>query len=346
MDTEMEKLFGYAAIQSAPMYSLEECVAAEEQHRQIHAPDGAEGSAEYFEEIKERFRTALYLCDERERDFLSLAVESTVNKLAWTENMTYYPFRIFSNNDFIYLFLWEEQYYLVLPDELMTIYNEVMADADFAAVNARNVEMADYAAALLNLYGMYEIKWFAAVWNQHHKEKISEEEAEQFLSDQANFNADYFTDVGFVLNEFMDDDELEELQEAIERLDYYMPTKSVIRTYVQRGYDNSKISGEQEMDDFLAGFINDEQLLEIVQIGITISCERMEDPAFIRDLLEDVAAPLHDDTFVERFERLYNNLRYNTHVWPLRGFTPLQYQIETGNTILPFKLPKRKKTKK
>ncbi len=346
VNDKMKEMFEFEAIQAAPVHSLAECVAAAEERRQKDASDDIGNGTNPIEEIKERFCSSLYLCNERERAFLALAAGTTEKKAAWAEEVNYYPYRVFAHNDFVYLFLWDEQYYLVLPDELLVIYNEVTSEASFPATNAQKLEMTDYANALLNLYGAYEIEWFVTVWNHHHKDKITMEEAEEFLSDRAYFNSDFYFYDWFIVHDCMDEDEFEALWEKTEELDYYMPTKSVIREYRGKGYDDSKIPGEREMENFLAEYIQEERLLENVLFEIKESCERLKLPADIRESLADAAAPLDDEIFREKFERLYNNLRDNTHVWELKGFTPYQYQMETGEAIRRFQLPKDTRRKK
>ena len=151
------------------------------------------------------------------------------------------------------------------------------------------------------------------VWNHHHKDKITKEEAEKFLSDRAYFNSDYYFYDWFIVHDCIDEDEFDKLWESTEKLDYYMPTKSVIREYSQKGYDDSKIPGESEMDVFLVEYIKDERILEDLQFDIVTSCERLWLPSAVRETLTDANVPLDDEAFCERFERLYNNLRNNTH---------------------------------
>jgi len=69
-------------------------------------------------------------------------------------------------------------------------------------------------------------------------------------------------------------------------------------------------------------------------------------PDEVYEILPDAATPLDDEAFCGRFEQLYNNLRDNTHIWELRGFTPYQYKAETGYELLRFELPKIKNVHK
>jgi hypothetical protein len=125
-----------------------------------------------------------------------------------------------------------------------------------------------------------------------------------------------------------------------------MPTKSVIREYFAKRHDyDYKFPGEKEIDEFLAGYIKDERILDDLQHEIVHSCERLKSPTEVRELLEDADAPLDDAAFAGKFEQLYNSLRSNVRIWELHGFTTYQYQKETGKEIPRFRLPKGKKKK-
>ncbi len=344
-DADMMDLFEFDAIPTAPVYTLAECIAAKANHK-AEFWEEFEDCTDPAEEIKKRFRSALPLCNAREQAFIKLMAELAENKAAWAQDVAYYPFRVFAQNDFAYLYLWNGQYHLVMPAELLAVYNEVISDENFTANNAQKLEMTDYAAAMLNLYGAYEADWFATVWNHHHKDKITKTEAEGFLSDRAYFHSDYYFYDWFVVHDCLTEDEFEDLWETAEKLDYYMPTKQVIREYAHKGHDNSKISGEREMENFLAGYIQDDHVLEFTQFGVKWSCERLQTPEEVRDVLADAGAPLKDGHFCAEFERLYNSLRENTHIWELKGFTPYQYQMQTGECISRFQLPKGKTGRK
>lgn len=342
---EIKESFQDRIIYGEPVYSLAECVSA--QNTDDEDTDGdSENHSNPVEEIKERFRTGLYLCDPSQLDFLRFAAELSEKKAAWEDNIAYQPFRVFFFNDFVYLFSHEDKYYLVLPEELAAMYREAALSKGFAAANAYMLELSDYAAALLQLYGAYEREQFVTVWNHHHKNKITINEAEEFLSNRAYFDSDFYFIGDFVVHDCLFDDDFDELLEETEDTPYYLPTKSVIRAHAKRGHDDSKIPGEIEMDNFLAEYITDAVKLDDLQMEMTYSCERLESADEVMGYLAYAGAPLDDETFRVKFERLYNNLRDNTHIWELRGFTPPQYQSETGETISRFKLPKSMKRKK
>ena len=340
-----QKEFEYETINAAPAYTLAGCIAAAGRHEE-EPGDDVEDSTDPIEEIKERFRKAVYLCDDEQLEFLRFAAELTDKKAPLGEAIGHQPFGVFYWNDFAYLFLWEDAYYLVMPEELATVYREVTAEETFAAVNARNRELTVYAAGLLQLYGAYEISWFVTVWNHHHKEKLTAEEAIGFLSDRAYFRSDFYFIADWIVHDCLDEDEFDELFDEIEDLPYYMPPKSVIRALSTRGYDDFKSPCEREMDSFLAEYIKDERTLDDVQMDISLSVKRLESPAEIRDVLAGADAPTDDEAFRAEFERLYNKLREETNIWELKGHTPYQFKDATGEELQRFKLPKVKSRKK
>ena len=332
-------LFEDHILQGEPVYTLAECLAAKQKVKEAKYPDD-ETTAQDPSEIRELFRKTLSYCDERALALIRHAEELSKQKAGTTlEAINYYPFWLFHNWAFIYLFENDGSFYLVLPEELAAIYHEVIADEDFAPANARNLELISYATALAELYGIFEIDQFIAVWNHHHKEKITPMDAVDFLIFYQEFGADFFLDKGFAIHDSLNDDEFDDLWEKTYYMKYYMPTKSVIRecNVIRHDFDY-KIPGEKEMDDFLAAYINDEQALEIVQVEIVSSCKRLKSPEEVRKILDDAETPIDDAAFVAEFEKLYNTLRDNTHIWELRGHTIYQFQKETNQIVPRFRL--------
>ena len=341
MMNDIKNMFEHLIINSKPVYYIEDCLTAlGTQYPQTETDDtDNEEEIETKEDIAESFRTCVYLCNEEELAFLNFAVEMTEKKVAWEENVEYYPFSAFAFNNFAYLFSYGEGLYLVLPAELIDIYRQVTSEENFSQVNARNRALSDYATALCNLYGAYEMEQFANVWNQHRKDKITVSEAEKFLADRAGFESEYYILDSFVVHACLFYDDFYELFDDIYDMDYYMPTKSVIKAYADK--DALKTAEHKEMEAFLKEFIEDESALEDLFFEIGYSCERLLSPEEVRSILEEAGAPLDSAAFCKRFEQLFNSLRLNTHVWELGGFTPHQYQAATGKSIPRFALPKK-----
>jgi hypothetical protein len=342
---EIKEVFESSIIYSKPVYLLSGCVAAANRNKEEPAGD-TEDCTDSAAAIAEHFRECIYLCDKGELEFWDFAIELTQKRVAWEEHIHYQPFGVLCRCDFVYLFFWEDTYYLVIPEELAAIYREVTENENFPVENARNRELSVYAAALIQMYGAYEIGQFINVWNYHRKDKIAAKEAVDFLAQRAYFHSDYYFIEDFMVHDCLDTDEFDELWSETEDIPYYMPTKSVIRELANRGHDGRKIPGEREMDNFLAEYVKDSRELDDLQGSVAYSCERLGNPAEIRELLKKAGAPLDDENFCAGFERLYNNLREATHIWSLNGFTPYQYREETGNTVPRFKLPAGKGRKK
>ncbi|MCL2672594.1 MAG: hypothetical protein FWF10_11265 [Clostridiales bacterium] len=315
---EFRRCFQRQTAYAEPTYALEDCVAAMEANGWIFMEDDADADAREtkFREVGELFRATLPLCDEREMAFLSLAADLSEKRAALDTDISDMPFWLFFRGDSVYLFCTNGDYFLVLPDELRKIFREVTEAAGFAAENARKRELSEYAAALANLYGVYDVDQFLLVWNRHHREKITEEEAISFLEDREQFYSDFYFMEDFIVHMGIDEEEAEDLLEATEELEYYMPPKSVIREYARRGNEFPSDTGLEEIIALLTPHLPpkfDEEDKDYLKFLLIESCERQKSPERVRHILEKHDAPLSNPAFRETFERLYRRLRNNTN---------------------------------
>ena len=63
------------------------------------------------------------------------------------------------------------------------------------------------------------------------------------------------------VHDCLDSDEFDELWDKTLEIEYYMPTKSVIRECIEKRHNyDYKVPGEKEMDSFLAEYIKDERI--------------------------------------------------------------------------------------
>ena len=322
------------AIDSKPAYSYDECMQL------FKGQSKGEEAFNEFDDAKKLFRELVYLCGEDELAFLQMVVELSEKKEPWQDDVKYYPFRAFAFNNFAFLFNYEDCFHLVMPSEFIEIYRLVIGGENFNESSNLNQEYHTYAEALCNLYGAYEIKQFANVWNKHHKDKITTQEAEEFLSTKQCLNCDYYLGEGFVIHDCLFDDDFDELLESTHGQEYYMPSKSVIKEYAKKGYTEPDSKEYIEMNEFLLQFVENESVMENLLLDIMISCERLWGPNEIVDTLKTAELPIKDANFCSKFERLYNNLRDTVHIWELRGHLPHQYKTATGNSIVHFSFAK------
>ena len=293
--------------------------------------------------IKKNFAKAIELYNEKQFGFIREVIPLMADKNGIIEELPDY-FYTFYINKFVYLFYWEDKFYIVMPDELIAIYQEKINEKGFMEINSHNQEMAIYARALLNLHGIYEIEQFVWVWNQHHKNKINYAEAERFLSDLSEFHSDYYIDENWVIHEcIFSDDDFDELFETVKDSHYFMPPKSVITVYGADDFEYDEIPEVRKICDFLVAYISDERNLDDLQLEISLSFYRYESPSQIRKYLNDRGFPLNDVEAVAKFEKLYQVARENVHVWEFHGRMPRQYELTTGKTLKRFELPKNKK---
>ncbi|MHB1151572.1 MAG: hypothetical protein ACYCWE_00435 [Eubacteriales bacterium] len=338
----MENFWKEESIIAPPVYTLAACAPL---NTNIFNKDDLSDMTALTESLAECFRSALFVCNDKQLGFISDVAAMSAGKRPFTEMpLEFYPIY---RNGFVYLFSWEGNDYLVLPDELAEVYHKVLSEADFTVKSKRNQEICAYANALLNLYGAYETEWLVKVWNHHHREKVTNREAEKVLSDLADFHADFYFEEDYIVHECLFEDEFDQLLEEVCEIDYYMPAKNVIAIYSARNIDYSEyVPGAVEMNAFLSDIITDEVKLDNLMSEVSISCERIEKSEDVRDYLKTAGFPLEDAKAAAKFEKLYQNLRDNTHIWELRGFTPYQYERETGKRLKRFALPAQKTKKK
>jgi len=352
------EILDYLLIKSKPVYSYGDCMAVRRSRYSQTINDDNKDDDDYHEDenlnhnkessgvpenVVERFRIAVYLCDEDELDFLRDVADFSERKEPCYDYPKLSPARVLIFSNYVFVFLYEDNLHFVLPSELIEVYRAVVSEENFTQINARNRNLHIYANGLCALYGAYEITHFVDVWNRHHKDKITFKEAETFLFDRIEFQSHYYISDNFVIHDCLFEDDFDQLFETVHDVEYYMPTKSVVREYANRDYGDFEIDGSKEVEDFVTEFISDEHILEDLLYDLIHSYEQIISPEAICAILKNAGLPITDTAFCEKFERLYNAFRNNVRVWELRGFTIYQYQTATGIRIPQFGFPKKQK---
>jgi len=228
--------YQFHVTEGLPVYTLAECLGGEAPEMVAEIPD-----------MLQHFRAVLLFCDAEELAFLHNAAALTAQRAPW-DGQHGAEFMAFSVNRYAFLFREGEAYHLVLPQELLDIFEEVTAAAGFARQNERGVKLRYYADALVELYGIYDIAQFAAVWNQHQKDKIALDEAVPFLQDVMCFQAQFFVEDERILHDYfmeLNNDEIDAFLARGQDIPYYMPTKRVLKTAHDKLYDRYKASPAQ-----------------------------------------------------------------------------------------------------
>ena len=329
------------AVEYVPAYKLAECLSLKYKNT-----EEKETAPERADEVTEEFKQHIYFFDEEQIKFMSDFIEKTQTGGLIVENDKIDLAGLFPY-DYFFAYLHDDKLYLVLPDELRDIYIETIAEDNFESIRKLNREMLKYAVALTNLYGAYEIEQFVTVWNQHHKDKIDYYAAEKFLNKSSDYTLEYLQEDDYVFSDSLySDEETDDLLDKVEYLKYYMPTKSVINLYSEDDY-YEKIPEAITMAEFLNRYVpNDTFLGDTLRLNIIYDCKRLEKPIEIVNILHGYGFPVEDKEAMKEFERLYQNLLNNTHIWEFRGFTPPQYENETGKQVKPFKIPEFERVEK
>jgi hypothetical protein len=263
----------------------------------------------------------------------------SASKQPYTESLNLYTFYMLVRM-FIFLYSFEEQMYLVMPDELRIIY-EKSDDTETINGEAQHlIEMKKYATACLNLYGVFEAGQFAEVWNRYHKEKIDDEEALDFFLDYRLFMSSYYImDDYFIVNSKLEDDDLDDLLERQEEIDigYYMPTKRVINVFSEIGMKYEKTEYLLKLKEFIYSIFTDAEKAEDVFGHITHpNLAGYNDIIYV--ILVDAGFPFEDEQAVNTFEKLYDRFYRNMRDWDYCGYTPSQASLLFDLQVPPFKL--------
>ncbi|MDL2248053.1 hypothetical protein LJC05_04935, partial [Bacteroides sp. OttesenSCG-928-J23] len=191
-----ELLLGLA-IQKKPVHTLAECLAvsdigdlALEQgllEDEDQSPEELEALVEekailpaLLEKIPEHFRRDIPLLGKGDIALLWEAMRCMEGAMSLSDDFPHST-HFLETKGYLYLFAQEGQLWPVFPEELQPIWREAMADEALLKQLEFNQEFRTYAGALANLYGAYPPEQLVVVWNQHHKSKITEEQAARSL---------------------------------------------------------------------------------------------------------------------------------------------------------------------
>lgn len=228
----------------------------------------------------------------------------------------------------IYMFRDEGQFYLAVPEEILAVMEEADMVPGAAPEDAwkRGDELWTYTLALLNLYGAYDTGWFAQVWNQHHKEKITAEQAEAYLESMWNLQFYYWYHDGFVIASYFQNEQLLDafLDQAAD-IPYYMPTKRDISYYYEHDYDEDspnykkveafleeKMARETDSKFELAlvmGVIGYAGVLDLEELGVL-------------EQLEGLGVVFTSPEEEKQFLALFAGMSENSRKWALCGWRP------------------------
>lgn len=235
---------------------------------------------------------------------------------------------------YLYLFHWDKQLWFVVPIELHSVWARLCGDESLVDKQMQNREFLKYAHALVNLYGVCEIEQFVAVWNQHHKDKITSKIAQAFFErldgEQIFFHLDDDLVVHYAIR---DDDELDRLIDLSEGLPYYMPTKSVIEIYANHEQYEASRPEIENMKKFLSKTISDDvDDREALDLLIIMSCEQnWEDENVIALLMNFGLSPDDNNEEWMEFGKLYASLWETTRQWGLCGDIPANMRDPNRN---------------
>lgn len=228
---------------------------------------------------------------------------------------------------FIYFFYESEWIHPVLPSELRELLGQALENGLLEQLPFRQ-EIADYVEALLNFYGIYEISQLVEVWNAHHRKNITYDQAWEQLTGMEDVLACYWCDEGLVVSDyFADYQEVDIFMDMVRGLPYYMPSKGEIASGLIGGLYSVDSLVYQQIELFVkakkarepeAGWESD-NIIHLILDGALFNLEAAE---VAKELEAKEGFSLVSQEENRRFTDFYNQYRYRTRSWALRGYVP------------------------
>lgn len=243
-----------------------------------------------------------------------------------------------------YLYVEEEdgEFQPFLADEVKEAVENLAHNEEYKTESAEYQEFSMYLTALIHLYGMYTLEQFVKVWNEHHNDAITEENASEVIAHLADW------DIQFVLNEklissvLFDAEGIE--QESMKRIlhvAYYMPTKEDIQYYENHWIDADSLQ-YLNMKNYIASKELDETKKNVVLYTIVEGAVIGKSGEKLYQDLTKRGFSFETKEEVMDFVELFKELREHSRTWHNHGFTVQELassQIVQSSNLKPVKQP-------
>lgn len=243
-----------------------------------------------------------------------------------------------------YLYVEEEdgEFHPFLADEVKEAVENLAHNEGYTVKSAKYQEFSMYVTALIHLYGMYTVEQFVKVWNEHHTDTITEENAHAAIAQLADWDIQFVLNDHLITSVLFDAEGIE--QESLERIlhvAYYMPTKEDVQYYEDHWVDADSL---QYLN--MKNYIMNKELDEDKK---NIALYTMVEGAVIGKSGEKLYQDLTKRGFsfdskeeVMEFVELFKEMREHSRTWHNHGFTVQELassnKVQSSN-IKPVKQP-------
>ncbi|OPZ90184.1 MAG: hypothetical protein BWY74_02421 [Firmicutes bacterium ADurb.Bin419] len=333
----MDRITLFDCFEGEPKRGLKECLQfywgyrllelAQTHNLQVEEeiPD-AEIIEKLMPQMLKNFANDLAYLNEDELLFLNKVKENQNKEMDDAENKQYATLKWLG---YVYLFNYEGHIYPVIPNELLPLIPD-MKDEEFERKVERNQKLLSYTLALTNLYGVYRVEQLVDVWNLFNKEKMSIDEAREYVDVMASRQADFWCDRGHIVSTLLGDaNEYYSLMKKASLNPYFVPKKSDIAFYS----DNKNVYSStycNKIKDYLKNknILDDSQLDDSI-VEIADACKMDKNPNEIVAMVKESGIEFDEEETTE-FLRLLMTLSNSTRKWVLRGHMPSELVKKSG----------------
>lgn len=333
----MGKVSMFDCFEGEPKTGLRECLQLYWGYRllelaQVHGLQVNEGTpdADVIEQLipkmLENFTNDVEYLNENEWLFLNNVKQNPNKEMDDVETKQYATLKWLG---YAYLFANEGHIYPVIPKELLSLLPESYTEEFIIGVEKKQ-RLYTYTLALLNLYGVYRVEQLVDIWNMYNKDKISIEDAKEYVDAMIMRQSDFWCENGYVISSLIEDEkQYRSLIKNASRFPYFLPTKSDMSFYsdIEQSLTSAYF---KKIEEFIRNEnIVDESMVDGLIYDIFGACKLDLPLDMIVTMLNDSGIQFKGEDETNEFIRLLRIASNNTRKWVLHGHMPAELANNT-----------------
>lgn len=254
--------------------------------------------------------------------------------------VSYLDYSFISNFGVVYKFNYKNRLYIIIPDEIINVINELNV-SEFDGIVSENSKIITLAYAMCNLYGVVPIELFIEACEKYYN--IVDINFDCILyakrGNSINFIFDNNEDgIYLVKEEYLEDNNLNNVYKIIDnyndilcRFDFKEIEIEDLIKYEDIFYYKKNASSER-MANFLRGYGYTEDIIEdiIASIVQTFKNDWITGFSILNDILLDYDLVITADNYDE-FMFCFNNLINEIPMWGSKGWTSKELILKNVN---------------
>jgi|GEM_PF-5934115 len=272
----------------------------------------------------ELFKDVLYILNDNEWN----TFKNAIDKKYVIDNKLLYSFFIrIQSMGFLEVFYAENNQYIVVPEEVKSLYKEII-DEDFESEKALSNNLNKYAIAVTSIYGLITKDDFIELFNDQNNHKIEIEDLDRILSRFIMTDSEYLLWENFIVHSILKDFECKFMEFNHKRNSNkprFHPEKEEILEFSKPNfYENKKEMKEiknfifktLKLESSIINSIIDEMYYLTTMGGTILEIINVFDRYFINLSMDELSEATD----------LIINMMNNTRLWVNNGYTNMELE--------------------